>query len=94
MIKIIGLIFLLILAAVVVSFTTLNAQSIQVNYYFGTMDLPLAIAIVLSIAVGILFGFFASAGIVLKLKRENLKLKKSVKNADRELGSLRTVPPQ
>ena len=94
MYKIIGLVFLLILAIVVISFTTLNAQSIQINYYFGEMDIPLAIALVASIAAGIVFGFIASFGIVLRLKRENLKLKKSTKNAERELTSLRTVPSQ
>ena len=94
MFKIITLVFLLLLAIVVISFTTLNAQSIQINYYFGEMDIPLAIALVVSIAAGILFGFVASFGILLKLKRENLKLKKSTKTAERELTSLRTASPQ
>ena len=58
MFKIIGLAFLLLVAVVVISFTSLNAQSIQINYYFGTKDLPLAVAMVISIAAGILFGFF------------------------------------
>lgn len=88
--RIIGLIFLLILALVVISFTTLNAQSIQLNYYLGTSEVPLAVAIVLAIAVGILFGFIASFGIMLRLKRENRKLKKSARSAERELVSLKS----
>ncbi len=94
MYKIIGLLFLIIVAIVVISFTTLNAQSIQINYYFGEMDVPLAIALVASISAGILFGFIASFGMVLRLKRQNLKLKKSTKSAERELTSLRAVPSQ
>lgn len=94
MFKIIGLIFLLILAALVISFTTLNAQSVQINYYFGTLEIPLAIAMVVAISGGILFGFLASFGMVLRLKRENHRLKKSAKNAEKELVSLKAVPSQ
>lgn len=92
--RILGLIFLMILAIVVISFTTLNAQSIQLNYYFGTTEIPLALAMVIAIAGGILFGFVASFGMMLKLKRENLKLKKSAKNAEQELVSLKAAPSQ
>ena len=94
MAKIIGLIFLLILAAVVISFTTLNAQSIQLNYYFGVMEIPLAMAMALCLSAGILFGFLASFGILLRLKRENRKLKKSAKHKERELVSIRATPAQ
>lgn len=94
MAKIIGLIFLLILAVLVISFTTLNAQPIPINYYFGTAEVPLAVAIVVAISGGILFGFLASVGMVLRLKRENYRLKKSAKNAEKELVSLKAVPSQ
>ena len=94
MFKILGLIFLLLIAVVVISFTTLNAQSIQLNYYFGTMDLPLAVTVVVSIAAGILFGFFAGLGAVMRLKRENLKLKRTAKAADKQLTLLRSSPIQ
>ncbi len=94
MYKIIGLIFLLFIAIVVISFTTLNAQSIQLNYYFGIMDLPLAVTVVVSIAAGILFGFFASFGTVIRLKRENLKLKRTAKTTDKQLTQLRSNPAQ
>ncbi|ALP53197.1 hypothetical protein Tel_08515 [Candidatus Tenderia electrophaga] len=92
--KIIGLIFLFILAAVVISFTTLNAQSIQIDYYLGSAEIPLAIALVIAIAAGILFGFVASFGMVLRLKRENHRLKKSAKSAESELVSLKAAPSQ
>lgn len=94
MFKIIGLIFLVILAALVLSFTSLNAQSIQINYYFGATELPLAMAMVISVVVGILFGFMASFGIVLRLKRETLKLKKTARVAERELTHLRPASSQ
>jgi putative membrane protein len=92
MYKIIGLVFLVLLAAVVLSFTSLNAQSIQINYYFGTFDVPLAMAMVLSIAVGILFGFSASFGMFLRLKREIRRLRKSANASEKELISLRSAP--
>jgi putative membrane protein len=92
--RILGFIFLVILAIVVISFTTLNAQSIHLNYYFGETEIPLALAVVIAIAGGILFGFIASFGMMLKLKRENRKLKKSAKNAEKELVSLKAAPTQ
>jgi len=94
MFKIIGLIFLIFLAALVLSFTSLNAHSVQINYYFGSTELPLAMAMVISIVAGILFGFFSSLGIVLRLKRENLRLKKSARLAEQELEQIRLLPPQ
>jgi len=94
MFKILGLVFLLLVAVVVISFTSLNAQSIQINYYFGTKDLPLALAMVVSIAAGILFGFFASFGAIMRLKRENMRLKRAAKSTDRKLTQLRSTPIQ
>ena len=46
------------------------------------------------VALGILFGFLASFGILLRLKRENRKLKKSAKHKERELVSIRATPAQ
>ncbi len=94
MFKILGLVFLLLVAIVVISFTSLNAQSIQINYYFGTKDLPLAVAMVVSIAVGILFGFFASFGAIMRLKRENMRLKRMAKTTDKQLTLHRSTPIQ
>lgn len=94
MFKILGLVFLLFVAVVVISFSSLNAQSIQINYYFGTKDIPLALAMVVSIAVGILFGFFASFGAIMRLKRENMRLKRTAKSTDRQLTQLRSTPIQ
>lgn len=94
MFKILGLVFLLLVAVVVISFTSLNAQSIQINYYFGTKDLPLAVAMVVSIAVGILFGFFASFGAIMRLKRENMGLKRTAKATDKQLTQLRSTSIQ
>jgi len=94
MFKILGLILLLFIGIVVISFTTLNAQTIQLNYYFGSMDLPLAVAVVVSIAAGILFGFFASLGSIMRLKRENLKLKRTTKAVEKQLAQPRSTPVQ
>lgn len=91
--KIIGILFLLFVALLVISFTTLNAQSIQLDYYLSTTEVPLAIALVVAIAAGILFGFAASLGMVLRLKRENRRLKKTVKVAEQQELSLK-VPRQ
>ena len=51
-------------------------------------------AMALCLSAGILFGFLASFGILLRLKRENRKLKKSAKHKERELVSIRATPAQ
>ncbi len=92
MFKILGLVFLLLVAVVVISFTSLNAQSIQINYYFGIKELPLAVAMVVSITIGILFGFLASFGVVMRLKRENMRLKRVAKTTGKQLTQLKSTP--
>ncbi len=92
MLKIIGFIILLVLLAVGVSFSTLNASPVQIDYYFGKSDIPLALALIVALAVGTLLGLLGSTGAVLKQKRQTLKLKKMLKSTKNELAHVRAAP--
>lgn len=91
MLKIVGFIILLALLAVGISFSTLNAAPVQLNYYFGSSEIPLALALIVALAIGAMFGLLGNVGAVLKQRRQISKLRKSVKSADSELAHLRTV---
>ena len=92
MLKIIGLIVLLALLAVGVSFSTLNASPVQIDYYFGKSDIPLALALIVALASGALLGLLGTMSAFLKQKRQILKLKKLVRSTENELAHVRAAP--
>ena len=94
MARIFRFIFYLIVAFLAVVFAVLNSKSSQVDYYFGKADLPLALMLAVSMAIGAALGVIASLGMVLKSKRQSSALRKSVSNAEKELAKLRALPHQ
>ena len=65
----------------VFTFIVQNPHDIKVHYYFGMVwDGPIAILLLLTLGVGILFGVFTSGLILLKLK---IRLTKVVKQLSR-----------
>ena len=70
----------------------MNAETVQINYYIGNFQAPLSLVVVIAIIVGAGLGVLASAGIVLKQKRELAKLRKSNKLAEQEVSNLRSLP--
>ena len=88
-IKLILVLAVMILGA---AFTLMNAESVAVNYYFGSRDLPLSVVMVMILCVGVLLGVFGNLGRILKLKRENAELRKKAKLASQEVKNLRAIP--
>jgi putative membrane protein len=84
------LVLLVILLGIV--FAILNADSVQLNYYFGSKQLPLSLAIVLSMLVGAILGVLASIGLILRSRRELAKLRKASEMAEKEIANLRAIP--
>ncbi len=86
----------LILALVIilfgVTFAVLNADNVQLNYYMGSIELPLSLVVVLAMILGALLGIFASLGFVIGSRRQASKLKKSVEVAEKEIINLRNIP--
>ena len=88
------LVFLFILVVVVLGlgFAVLNAGSVQVNFYFGTLQAPLSMVVVLAVVVGALLGVLASMKMVLAQRRRAGKLQQQVQLAEQELKNLREIP--
>ena len=85
-------VFLVILFGVI--FALLNAESVQLKYYFSTKEMPLSLAIILSMFVGAILGVLASIGLILKAKQELARVKKSAEIVEKELVSLRSISMQ
>lgn len=92
MLNIITIIFFIILIILGLSFSLLNSTPVELNYYFSSIQLPLAFALVTALVIGVLFGALAVLSMVVKLKRETMRLKKTIRASERELSQLRALP--
>lgn len=69
-----------------------NNQQIELNYYLGTIELSLSLLIVLTLCLGSVLGIVASLPLVIRLKRQQLKLNRQVQNTKKEINNLRVLP--
>ena len=92
MFRIIGTIIIIILAVLATVFSVMNANPVELNYYFGKVEVPVSMALVLAMVVGAFLGVIASLGVVIRMKKDNIRLKKEVGNAEKELMNLRKLP--
>jgi len=83
---------MLLVSLLGLSFALMNAEAVKLDYYFGTLDAPLSLVVVIALIIGAGLGVFASMGIVLGQKRELAKLRKSAKIAEEEVSNLRALP--
>ena len=90
--RIITFIVLLLVTLLGLSFALMNAESVKLEYYFGSLEAPLSLVVVLAMIVGAALGVLASVGIVVGQKRELAKLRKAAKIANQEVTNLRSLP--
>jgi len=90
--RIIKLFFLMIVVMLGVVFTVLNADPVQFNYYFGSLELPLSLVMTGALGVGVLLGIVSCMGLMFGMKRENLSLKRKSQLASQEVNNLRALP--
>ncbi len=90
--RIIFLVVFLLVLVVGLSFALMNAETVMLSYYFGTISAPLSIVVVVSLAAGALLGVLACMGMALGLKQEIARLRRSVKVAEKEVENLRSLP--
>jgi putative membrane protein len=66
------------------AFAALNAGSVHLDYYFGQMDLPFALVAIFLLSVGVLVGALVVGFKLLRLRRDNFKLRRQVKQLSGE----------
>lgn len=92
MLRLIYISLALVVIILGIAFSVLNAESIQLNYYLGSVDLPLSLVLVIAMIVGALLGIFASMSLIIGSRRSANKLKRSIEVAEKEIVNLRNIP--
>ena len=90
--RIIGYLFLLVIILLGVTFSTLNAEAVTVNYYVGRSTLPLSLLLVITFSLGCVLGMLVGAWLLMKTKVQNYRLKHQLTLAEKEVTNLRVIP--
>jgi putative membrane protein len=92
--RIFSVILVLLIVLLGVTFSTLNAQSVDFNYYINTRTLPLSVLLAGTFAVGCLIGILVCVWMLVKIKVKNFQLSQRLKLAEKEIENLRAIPLQ
>ncbi len=92
MLKIIYIAVIVLLVITGLIFAVLNAEPVQFNYYFDSLAIPLSLSMLVAMILGAILGVLASAGAILRQKREIHRLRKAVDVAEKEVNNLRSLP--
>ncbi|MHB1516169.1 MAG: LapA family protein [Acidiferrobacteraceae bacterium] len=89
--------FYLFLAIIVLflglSFAYKNARTVQLNYYLGVHWVsPLSLMLLAALSLGVLLGFIASLGMVVRLQRQLSQARKEIRQIEQEVINLRSLP--
>ncbi|MFW5426773.1 MAG: lipopolysaccharide assembly LapA domain-containing protein [Methylophagaceae bacterium] len=90
--RILTIIVFIIVFAVGIAFSAINNDLVTINYYLGTLSLPLSIVVVASIVLGLILGALAIFVGTLQLRYENRHLNKKLETSEQEINSLRILP--
>jgi putative membrane protein len=85
-------VFWLIIVILGVVFASLNASTVTLHYYVGTVKLSLAFLLLCTLIIGLLLGMIASAPSIIKLKIQRKSLKSKLKSLEKEVSNLRAMP--
>jgi len=92
MARILGYLFLLVVLILTLTFTTINVHTVQVNYYIGTQEVPLAVILGATLIIGALLGALVMMKPIMKLKLDSSKLRRNIRSNEKEISILRTLP--
>lgn len=85
-------IIILLVMVLGVVFASLNEGHVTLNYHYGELDIALPYLVLISIALGVVLGWLASLGSLLRAKRENAGLRRKASVASEEIKNLRAIP--
>jgi len=90
--RLLGFLLLIILVALGLSFAVLNSQPVALNYYFGSLDIPLSMVVVVFLAAGTVTGVLFSLGTIVRLKHQAGSLRRQLRAAQKETDQTRILP--
>jgi|TARA_B110000240_G_C13426922_1_gene422000 putative membrane protein len=74
------------------AFSAVNNTPVNIQYYLGTVTMPISIIVIVSLVIGITIGVLAIFIGSLQLRYENKRLQKKIDLREQELDSLRILP--
>ena len=74
------------------AFSAVNNTPINIQYYLGTVTMPISIVVIVSLVIGIMIGALSIFIGSLKLRYENRRLQNKIDLREQELDSLRILP--
>ncbi|MDX1443754.1 MAG: lipopolysaccharide assembly protein LapA domain-containing protein [Gammaproteobacteria bacterium] len=83
---------LVLILLVGIGFTALNAGSVTIDYFLGTVTTTLPWALLATLAVGFLLGLLVMGLLTLKSRRESRRLRRDLRGMEAELKNLRNAP--
>ena len=86
---------ILVLAVLLVgvTFTTKNAQVVELNYYFGVhWETPLSFMLLTTLTVGLALGLLASLAMQARMQRQLLQVRRDNRQLEQEVNNLRALP--
>lgn len=90
--RIVTLVVMIAVVLMGVTFAILNAEQVQVDYYFSAISLPLSLLMVMVLGLGMLLGLLMSLLRMLRLSAENRRLKSKMRLVEKEVENLRSIP--
>lgn len=85
-------IFLLIIAVIGSVLTRLNIETVNFHYYFGAIEISLALLLMLVLGCGALLGLLMTLGVALSARTERRRLRRSLQLCEQEIRNLRDIP--
>jgi len=93
MLKRIGLLFLvLVIVLAMLTFTALNAGSIDLDLAFFAGTYPVSVVLVATFVIGTVFGMLCMTVFVFQLINERRALRRALRLSESEVSSLRSLP--
>ena len=74
------------------AFSAVNTTPINIQYYLGTVTMPISIVVIVTLIIGITIGALAIFIGSLQLRYENRRLQNKIDLREQELDSLRILP--
>ena len=90
--KILWTVIAILLVLLGLSFAMLNPEPAELELYAGRAPLPIAVWLVLAIALGAVAGVCSTFGIILRQRREIRRWRRRANDAQKELSELRKLP--
>ena len=90
--RIFMIIFYTILILFGISFAALNAQSVPINFYFTTVQIPISVLMILMLGLGVSVGLILMMFRYWCLRAEHRKIKNQLQLTEREIKNLRIIP--